>query len=438
MKKLYLLLATLFAINVAKAQPNIQWQKSLGGTDHDYANSIQQTTDNGYIVAGSSKSNDGDVTGNHGEFDYWVIKLNATGTIAWQKSFGGTYNDYASSIQQTTDGGYIVAGYSFSNDGNVTGHHGTTTYADYWVVKLNATGTITWQKSLGGTSYDRATSIQQTTDGGYIVTGVSYSNDGDVTGHQGTAFFPDYWVVKLNSSGTIEWQKSLGGTDWDLARSIQQTTDGGYIVVGESYSNGGDVTGHHGTTSLPDYWIVKLNSIGTIEWQKSLGGDSEDQAYSIRQTNDGGYIVAGSSKSFDGDVTGHHGNTSFYDYWIVELNSTGTIEWQKSLGGTYDDDANSIQQTTDGGFIVAGYSESNDGDVTGHHGTTSTYDYWVVKLNSTGTIDWQKSLGGTNTDEAYSIRKTTDEGFIVAGLSYSNDGDVTGNHGGYDYWIVKL
>ncbi len=436
MKKLYIILAALFAINIATAQPTIQWQKSLGGTNGDVAYSIHQTTDGGYIVAGLSNSNDGDVSGNHGSYDYWLVKLNSTGTIEWQKSLGGTRDDWGQSIQQTTDGGYIVAGSSESIDGDVTGHHGSINISDYWVVKLNSTGTIQWQKSLGGTYDDFAYSIQQTTDGGYIVAGNSYSNDGDVTGHHGSAGgYYDYWVVKLNSTGTIEWQKSLGGTFSDEANSIQQTTDGGYIVAGGSLSINGDVTGNHGGD---DCWVVKLNSTGTIQWQKSLGGTNWDMAHSIQQTTEGGYIVAGYSKSNDGDVTGHHGTTTYADYWVVKLNSIGTIEWQKSLGGTSVDGAKSIWQTIDSGYIIAGRSSSNDEDVTGHHGTTNFDDYWVVKLNSTGTIAWQKSLGGIGYDEANSIQQTTDGGYIVAGESLSNDGDVTGNQGGRDYWVVKL
>ena len=174
-------------------------------------------------------------------------------------------NDYAYSIWQTTDGGYIITGSSSSNDGDVTGHHGTTNYHDYWVVKLNPTGTIEWQKSLGGTMNDGAESIQQTTDGGYIVAGESFSNDGDITGHHGTTDDGDYWVVKLNSSGTVEWQKSLGGTFGDDVASIRQTSDGGYIVAGYSRSNDGDVTGHHGSTNNGDYWVVKLSPVSGVK-----------------------------------------------------------------------------------------------------------------------------------------------------------------------------
>jgi hypothetical protein len=427
MRKIILSLVLLPFLAFAQA-PAIDWQKALGGTASDVAYCIKQTTDGGYIVAGYTQSNNGDVTGNHGGEDIWVIKLSATGTIEWQKTLGGTQYDEASSIQQTTDGGYIIAGLTGSNNGDVTGYHGSN---DYWIVKLFATGTIQWQKTIGGTSIDFAQSIQQTTDGGYIVAGYTYSNNGDVTGNHSDA---DYWVVKLSPTGTIQWQKTLGGTGREQANSIQQTTDGGYIVAGYTNSNNGDVTGNHGGY---DYWVVKLSSTGTIEWQKTLGGTGDDQAFSIQQTLDGSYIVAGYAGSNNGDVTGNLGG---FDYWVVKLSTTGTIQWQKILGGTQNDEAFSIQQTTDAGFIVAGYTYSNDGDVIGFHpNQIASRDIWIVKLNPTGTIQWQKILGGTVDDIAYSIIQTTDGGYIVAGYTTSNDYDVSGNHGGTgDYWVVKL
>jgi hypothetical protein len=251
----------------------MEWQKSLGGSDWDFATSIQQTTDGGFVVAGESFSIDGDVSGNHGFSDYWIVKLDSTGTIEWQKSLGGTDDDVANSIQQTTDGGFLVGGRSYSNDGDVSGNHG---YYDYWIVKLDLTGTLEWQKSLGGADLDIATSIQQTTDGGFVVAGYSESNDGDVSGHHGSSSDADYWIVKLDAAGTIEWQKSLGGTYEDVANSIQQTTDGGYVVAGSSESNDGDVSGHHGSTSYPDYWIVKLDySPAGIEICNNLDDDCD-------------------------------------------------------------------------------------------------------------------------------------------------------------------
>jgi hypothetical protein len=173
--------------------------------------------------------------------------------------------------------------------------------------------------------------------------------------------------------------------------------------------------------------VVKLTSLGTIEWQEALGGSGFDYSNSIQQTSDGGYIVAGTSDSNDGDVSLNNG---YEDYLVVKLTSIGNIEWQKSLGGSGRDYANSIQQTSGGGYIVAGSSVSNDGDVSGNHGFAT--DYWVVKLTSLGAIDWQKALGGINNDYSYSIQQTSDGGYIVAGITYSIDGDVSGNNGGVD------
>jgi len=420
-----ILLVSLFLVsNFGFGQaPSIEWQKSFGGSGDDYAYSIQQTTDGGYIVAGDSDSNNGDVTGNHGMEDYWVVKVNAFGNITWQKSLGGSGIDRATSIQQTTDGGYIVSGDSDSNNGDVTGNHGGK---DYWIVKLDENGNIEWQKSLGGSGDDQTYSVQQTTDGGYIVVGSSNSNDGDVSGNNGGK---DFWVVKLNTSGNIIWQKSLGGSLTDVAATVQQTTDGGYIVAGSSRSNDGDLTENNGGY---DFWVVKLDDTGNIVWQKSLGGSGTDSSGSIQQTTDGGFISTGNSGSNDGDVTGNNGWT---DLWVVRLDVSGNIIWQKSLGGSGTDVGLSVKQTTDGSYIVGGYSSSNDGYVDGNNGF---HDFWVIKLDMSGNLIWQKSLGGSDTDRAYSLELTTDGSYIVGGFSSSNDGDVTANNGGDDYWIAKL
>ena len=417
MKVFTSLLLVFFTCADAIAQPNIQWQKSLGGAYHDAAYSITQTSDGGYIVAGVAVSNNGDVTNNHGAGDYWIVKLDGSGNIQWQKSLGGSSADDAYSIQQTNDSGYIVAGASSSNDGDVTGNHGLS---DYWVVKLDTGGNIQWQKSLGGSSADAAYSIQQTSDGGYIVAGASSSNDGDVTGNHG---LNDYWVVKLDTVGNIQWQRSLGGSRSDKAMSIQQTHDREYIVAGLSQSDDHDVTGNRGAR---DWWVVKLDTSGNMQWQKSLGGSDYDVASSIQPTSDGGYIVAGDSYSNDGDVTINHGRR---DYWVVKLDGNGNIQWQKSFGGPEDDVASSVQQTSDSGYVVVGWSYSNA--VTGP-------DYWAVKLDVSGKLQWLKPLGGTKHDIARCIRQTSDGGYIIAGESNSNDGDVTNNHGNRDYWVVKL
>ncbi len=427
MKKITLLLAVLVFGYTNAQTPTIQWQKTLGGSRYDGAYSVQQTTDGGYVVAGYTYSPDGDITGKHNTSikDAWVVKLDAKGTLQWQKALGGyNGNEYAFSVKQTKDGGYIVAGMAGSTDGDVIGNHGSN---DSWLIKLDATGTIQWQKTLGGKSGDAAYSVLQTTDGGYFVVGTTDSIDGDVTGNHGGW---DSWVVKLDTTGTLQWQKALGGSKYDYAQSVQQTIDGGYIVAGYTFSNDGDVKGNH--SSNIDSWVVKLDVSGTLQWQKTIGGAEFDYAYSVQQTTDAGYIVAGYSNSTDGDVDGNHG---VYDFLVVKLDATGILQWQKSFGGSSDDKAYSVQQTTDGGYIVAGYTASNDGDLTGNHAGD---DYWLVKLDATGVLQWQKSIGGAGQDVANSVQQTADGGYIVAGYSNSPDGDVTGNHGSYDFWVVKL
>jgi len=417
----------------AQSAPDIEWQKSLGGTSEEEALCIQQTADGGFIIAGESYSNDNDVSGNHGASDYWIIKTDNSGEIQWQKSLGGSSYEVASSIRQCTDGGYIVAGFSRSNDDDVTDHHGTTSFYDYWVVKLDSIGTIEWQKSLGGTVNEFANSVLQTVDGSFVVAGYSASVDGDVTGHHGGTVTTDYWIVRLSASGNLLWEKSLGGTATETANSISQTTDGGFIVAGYSNSSDFDVTVNYGTF---DYWIVKLDSAGNIEWQKSLGGTADDESASALQTFDGGYIAAGHSFSDDNDVTGNHGG---YDYWIAKLHSDGSLDWQKSLGGSSDDFASSIDQTADSGFIVAGYTSSNNnGDVSGYHGGFYWGDYWILKLDASGNLVWQKCLGGTNDDVPVSIQQIDNGGSIIAGWTESSDGDVSFNYGSADVWIVQL
>jgi hypothetical protein len=412
----------------------IQWEGSLGGSGKDSAYSIQQTSDGGYIVAGYTMSTNGDVSGSHGNNDYWIVKLDDTGAIEWQKCLGGNQSDMAYSIQQTTDGGYIVAGSTKSNNGDVSGNH-QEYQEDMWIVKLDDTGAIEWQKCFGGTSADRATSILQTEDGGYIAAGLTSSTNGDVSGNHGST---DVWIVKMTSEGTLTWQKCLGGSGGDDARSIAQTEDGGYIVAGATTSTNGDVLGIH--ISNPPYsyqtndgWIVKLDDTGAIEWQKCLGGIDNDYAQSVVQTADGGYIVAGSATSNDGDVSGNHGGA---DCWIVKLDDTGSIEWQECLGSIGEDMGYSIQQASDGGYILAAAAGYDGGDVSGFHGGMT--DYWILKLTDAGSIEWHECLGGSGTDTPYSIQLTTDDGYIVAGVSGSSNGDVTGNHGNSDYWIVKI
>ena len=425
-------------------------RKLMGGTDVEEAYSIEQTTDGGYIVACNSYSSaNGDVTDvNHGGInggsDYWIVKLDANLAISWNKLLGGNVQETVTSIQQTTDGGYIVAGYSNSSaNGDVT-EISNGDY-DYWVVKLDADRNITWNRLIGGSGTDKAQSIRQTIDGGYIVAGYSNSSaTGNVSevNHGGN----DYWIVKLDANGNMIWDRLLGGNGEELAKQVIQGIDETYVVAGQSTSSAnGNVTGvNHGGPFAIDGWIVRLDPTGIIVWNKLHGGNGEDIVQSIQRTTDAGYIVAGySTSSANGDVTAvNHGSGGSRDYWIEKLDRFGNITWNKLLGGNNWEQASSIKQTADAGYIVAGYSNSStSGDITGsNHGPANSHDYWIVKLTATGDITWNKLIGGSGEDYTYSIYQIADGGYVVAGYTTSSfTGDVNSyNHGNNDIWVIKL
>jgi hypothetical protein len=370
-----------------------------------------------------------DVSHGHGAEDMWVVKLNPAGIFQWQKVLGGSDRDQSFSIQQTTDDGYILIGSTDSdNSGDVGANHGNS---DIWVVKLNPAGAILWQKVLGGKGFETGRSIRQTTDNGYILIGSTDSdNSGDVGANHGNS---DIWVVKLNPAGAILWQKVLGGTGFESGRSIDQMTDGGYILAGTTDSdNSGNVGSNHGKS---DIWVVKLNTAGDIQWQKVLGGSGSEESFSIRRTTGGACVLTGSTDSDNsGDVGANHGES---DIWVVKLNPAGAILWQKVLGGKGFDAGRSIEQSVDDGYILAGSTTSDDtGDVGANHGGSAI---WVVKLNPAGGIQWQKVLGGNGFDAGRSIEQGKDNGYILAGNTNSGDtGDVGSNHGGSSLWVVKL
>ncbi|MCX2682066.1 T9SS type A sorting domain-containing protein [Galbibacter sp. EGI 63066] len=426
---LHCLLILLFAGNGLMGQ-TIDWEQTHGGSAGDYAHSISPTGDGGYILAGFTLSDDGDITsGNQGANDVWVVKLNSNGTIAWEQTYGGSGADYVHSISPTGDGGYILAGFTSSNNGDITsGNQGSL---DVWVVKLESNGSLAWEQTYGGSAGDEAYSISPTGDGGYILAGSTSSNDGDITsGNQGSA---DVWVVKLDSNGTIAWEQTYGGSAGDYAQSISLTGDGGYILAGRTFSNNGDITS--GNQGSADVWVVKLDSDGTIAWEQTYGGSADDYAYSISPTDDGGYILVGRTRSNNGDITS--GNQGSLDVWVVKLESNGSLAWEQTYGGSAGDEAYSISPTGDGGYILAGFTSSNNGDITS--GNQGSLDVWVVKLDSDGSLAWEQTYGGSAQDYARSISPTGNGSYILAGYTTSNNGDITsGNQGFDDVWVIKL
>ena len=417
------------------SQPTITWQRTLGGTSIDEVGDpnnffdspnhcLALTNDGGLIMVGNTASSNGDVTFNHGSRDYWVVKFNSSYNIQWQKSFGGSNDDRATSVIQTSDGGYAVAGFSNSSNGDLNSNNGNY---DYWIVKLDAAGNISWQKNFGGTGIERAFSIIEVSGGSFVVAGVTSSNNtGDVSGSYGG---DDFWVIKISSSGALIWQKPLGGNAQEWANSVIETSDKGLIVAGFTSSTSGLITNNHG---MSDCWVVKLDSAGNFVWEKTYGGTSNDYGTCIINTSDGGFVLTAFTYSSNGDVISNHGSS---DFWVVKLSNTGNIQWQKTFGGTNSDEAYEIVQTSDGGYAISGAVSSNDGDVTGYHGN---WDYWIVKTNSLGTMEWQKCMGGSTIDWSVSLLETTDHSLLAAGSVASSNGDIAGNHGLTDIWIVKL
>jgi len=386
--------------------------KCFGGTDYDYLYNVIQTNDGGYLAVGYTNSKNGDVSSNHGKRDGWLIKVDSTGNTIWSKAFGGTGTDYLCIVRQTDDNGYVAVGYTASNDGDISGNHGGY---DGWIIKIDSNGNTIWSKAFGGTGDDSLQSIIIASDGGYLAVGHTVSNDGDISDNHGNG---DGWIVKVDATGTKVWSKCFGGFGAEKLNSIYQTSDGGYVAVGYTLSNDG--------------WIIKVDSSGNLLWSKAFGGSSSDILYNVIQTDDGGYIAVGNTYSNNGDISGNHGG---YEGWIIKVDSSGNLLWSKVFGGTSAEQLNSIYQSDDGGYIAVGYAYSNDGDISGNHGNG---DGWILKVDETGNKEWSEVFGGTNYDSFDSIIKTSNGEYITVGYTESNDGDVSGNHGNGDGWIVKF
>jgi hypothetical protein len=440
-----IILQCLFAPTLfAQAPPPKQWDKRFGGSEFDRLTSLQQTTDGGYILGGYSGSGiGGDKTqdnwdqGPYLTADYWVVKTDDNGVKQWDKRFGGTDEDVLNSLQQTTDGGYILGGYSASGIGGDK-TEGTRGYyfPDYWVVKIDANGIKQWDKRFGGYNGQALYSLQQTSDGGYILGGNSSSGvGGDKT--EDNRGYTDYWIVKIDANGIKKWDKRFGGSDYDYLYALQQTSDGGYILGGYSYSGiGGDKT--EDSRGSTDYWIVKTDSNGVKQWDKRFGGRNYDYLYALRQTSDGGYIVGGWTRSkISGDKTDD--SRGWQDYWIVKIDANGIKQWDKDFGGSNDDRLFSLQQTMDSGYILGGSSRSNiSGDKT--EDSRGVEDYWIVKIDAGGIKQWDKRLGGSDFDYLKCLRQTADGGYIMGGYSFSGIGGdkAQRSRGSYDFWVVKI
>jgi len=436
---------TVFSCSKLCAQ-DILWEKSYGGIHAEYLLDAQPTADYGFILAGSSQSGKtGNKTDdNNGDLDYWIWKMNESGELDWQKSFGGTGTDMLYSVRNTNDGGFILAGISDSQAG-IHKKDSCQGQSDFWIIKLNAKGGEEWQKTIGGSGQELLKSITQTNDGGYIIGGSSASYISEKILKGGTDLYGksenprgsmDYWVVKLDEKGNIQWQRTIGGEYSDILESIEQTSDGGYIIGGSSNSQISQDKAED-NYGKGDYWIVKLDREGSTEWQKVLGGEQDDHLSCIIQTKDGGYLAAGHSASA---VTGNKSksNKKGTDFWIVKLDVSGELLWDETYDTGSTDIATSLIENNDGTLLLGGYAQSEVIGTT-KKDKKEINDYLALKLSVEGDEIWKKTVGSGGEDILRKLIETRDGGYLLTGTS--NGGisrDRNSEKGSNDFWVVKL
>jgi PKD repeat protein len=354
----------------------VTFKNTFGGPNDDLGKSVQQTQDDGYIIAGSTTSEGA------GANDVYLIKTDNAGDFVWKKTFGGSSSDFGYGVQQTQDGGYIIAGSTASQ-----GSGGS----DVYLIKTDNLGNYDWKKTFGGLSGDSGFGVQQTQDGGYIIAGSTQSEGAGST---------DVYLIKTDNAGIIEWKKTFGGIYYDDGSSVQQTQDGGYIITGSTASQG---SGGY------DVYLIKTDNAGILVWNKTFGGSSNDFGYGVQQTQDGGYIITGYNASEGA------GNK---DVYLIKTDNAGNFEWKKTFGGFSNDYGYGVQQTQDGGYIIVG-STASEG--------AGTDDVYLIKTDDAGNLAWKKTFGGSSNDFGYGVQQTQDGGYIIVGLTTSEGagfGDV--------------
>jgi hypothetical protein len=426
----YVLFSFLVACSLTASAQTIEWQKSFGGSGSETVSKIINTPDGGFLVGTITESNNGDVSGNHGATDIWLLKLDGSGQKQWQKCLGGLGTDAITGLESVATGGYILTGTTASNGNKsaaqVFGNHGDL---DIWVAKVDELGAIEWRKCYGGCSRDEARAVRQTSDGNYCVVGGTMSyNTGDIFGYHADW---DAWVLLIDSKGDMIWQKTIGGNGVDYLYDVAVTDNGDFVLGGLSSSTDGDLSGI-ANKGGEDYWISKLSASGDLLWSKCYGGSSNDGIRGMCLATDGSILVTGLTFSQNGDVTNAHGGS---DLWMLHLNTNGGLLWQKTFGGSGADVAYAVFQRSDNDFITVGETASNDQDVAGNHGGR---DVWVVKFDANGLLKSQKCLGGTSDDIARAACKGAADVFTIGGWSSSSNGDVTQNVGSSDTWVVKM
>jgi len=410
MKFIYLIFIS-FLISFKGISQEIIWQKSIGSFNSEISQKIINTSDGGFVIAAYMWNSDSSATTNL-MYDYYIIKTDDEGNVIWEKTFGGSNNDFAKSIIQTSDGGYLVIGYSYSKDGDISNPVSTDTNCDIWVIKLSSSGIKQWEKSYGTSGDDFANDVIPTNDNGYLICGNSYK-----------AF-----LLKINQSGTEQWTKyyntEISGND--AFNTIINTKDGNYIAAGYFSSDIGDYGGKNP-------WIIKFDTNGDTIWSNVyLGHYNYDVINAVIELEDESIVFTGGTESPDGGYP----IFDLIDVLVGKVSKTGDNIWLEAIGGYEDDEAYSIcKSNTTNNVIISGHSKSNSGLVNANFGLS---DYWIVELNSTGDTVWTRNFGGSDNDIAYGIIKSSDNKYIVCGTTYSNDNQVENNNGIADIWLLKL
>ncbi len=418
--------------------PVFKWDRRWGGSTLDHLYSIREMDDHKIIMGGFSASpaNGDKNVSNKGGIDYWVVVVDSVGnSIIWQKVYGGTSDDRLYVLEKTKSGDYIIGGSSSSGTGGDKNSY-CRGLLDYWVLKINKSGTVLWQVTIGGNKNDELRSIEQTADGGFIIGGFSESDSSfDKTSKSRGGY--DYWVVKLSASGSVQWNKTFGGTGDDRAYGVHQSADKGYLIAGYSSSNtGADKT--QDTKGGYDFWAVRIDASGNYMWDKDFGGSDDDRLKAVDQAGDKGFLLFGDSKSNQSVDKGGPCRGDF-DYWVVKTDSAGNRLWDQTYGSDQADELGGLRKTIEGNYLLAGFSKSSAGGEKSS-GTEGGYDYWVFKMDSSGTRLWDVDYGGADDEYLYSVDQRCDRGLLVGGWSESGvSGDRTqDNRGVDDYWILDL
>jgi hypothetical protein len=404
---------------------------SLGGSNNERGESVIKTQDGGYALLGYTQSNDGDVIDKTDEsFDFWVLKYSADRVLQWNKTFGGSGNDRGRAIIQTADGGYALIGSSTSTDGDVTGNAGQS---DFWFLRLDVSGNLIWQRSYGFSGNDEGSSLIQTSDQGFLLIGVL---DVTASGGEGNTDRSvqqrhaggDYWAIKTDASGNLEWSRYFGGNFTDTPEAVVQLADQSYIIAGGSDSSDTDISNNLGTY---DFWVIRISPEGTLLWERSYGGSEIDEAKGMVASNDGNFFVVGDTRSNDEMVSSNKGGA---DIWLIKVSPSGELIWERTFGGSSFDAARAVFKSTDG-LIIAGNSRSSDGDLSENKGQN---DLWILKVSFDGVLQWQQSFGGSNLDLGFAATRLDNGGIIAVGDSSSDDGDLSENKGFTDTVIIEI